>query len=52
METFGIIGMAMGTMGFVFALNALELIKKLEKRLEDSGVLAKEPQNEPTEEQP
>jgi hypothetical protein len=33
MEAFGIIGMSMGTMGFVFALNAMARIDKLEKQL-------------------
>jgi hypothetical protein len=42
MDTFGIIGMSMGTMGFIFALSALDQIKKLEKRLKDSGVLEKD----------
>ena len=51
MEAFGIIGMSMGTMGFIFALSALDQIKKLEKRLKDSGVLEKDQQNEVTEEQ-
>ncbi len=41
METFGIIGMSMGTTGFIFALCALDQIKKLEKRLTESGVLPK-----------
>lgn len=51
MEAFGIIGMSMGTMGFIFALSAVDQIKKLEKRLKDSGVLEKDQQNEVTEEQ-
>jgi hypothetical protein len=51
MEVFGIVGMSIGTMGFIFALSALDQIKKLEKRLKDSGVLEKDQQNEVTEEQ-
>ena len=51
MEAFGVIGMSMGTLGFVFALSALDQIKKLEKRLKDSNVLAVDPQNETTREQ-
>jgi len=42
MEAFGIIGMSMGTMGFIFALNALARISKLEKQLTETGVLDKE----------
>ncbi len=42
METFGIIGMSFGTMGFIFALNALGQISKLEKRLKETGVLDKD----------
>lgn len=51
MEVFGIVGMSMGTLGFIFAMSALDQIKKLEKRLKDSGVLEKDQQNEVTEEQ-
>ena len=39
MESFGIIGMSMGTMGFIFALTAMARIEKLEKQLKKSGVL-------------
>jgi hypothetical protein len=39
MEAFGIIGMSMGTMGFIFALNALNKVAALEKELKDSGIL-------------
>ncbi|MDG1894926.1 MAG: hypothetical protein P8J37_08460 [Fuerstiella sp.] len=39
METFGIIGMSMGTMGFIFALNAMARIDKLEEQLKQDGVL-------------
>ena len=42
MEVFGIIGMSFGTMGFIFALNALDSISKLEKRLKEAGVLDRE----------
>ncbi len=39
MEAFGIIGMTLGTMGFIFAMNALARISKLEKQLKETGVL-------------
>ena len=39
MEAFGIIGMTLGTMGFIFAMNALARIAKLEKQLKEAGVL-------------
>jgi hypothetical protein len=39
MEAFGIIGMSLGTMGFIFALNALTKIAKLEKQLKGKGIL-------------
>ncbi len=39
MEAFGIIGMSFGTTAFVFALNALNKISKLEKHLKGTGVL-------------
>lgn len=42
MEAFGIIGMSLGTMGFIFGITALSKISKVEKQLEESGVLAKE----------
>ena len=42
MEAFGIIGMSLGTMGFIFSLNALARIAKLETQLKESGVLDKE----------
>ena len=50
MEVFGIIGMSMGTMGFVFALSALDQIKKLEKRLKDAGVISQEQSSAASEE--
>ena len=42
MEAFGIIGFSLGTMGFIFAINALAKISKLEKQLKETGVLDKE----------
>ena len=39
MEAFGIIGMSMGTMGFVFAINAMNSVAALRKQLEDAGVV-------------
>ena len=42
METFGIIGFSLGTVGFIFALVALDKISKLEKQLRKTGVLDKE----------
>ena len=42
MEVFGIIGMSFGTMGFIFAMNALSKIAKLEKQLKEAGVLDRE----------
>ena len=44
MEAFGIIGMSMGSMGFIFALNALNQVSKLEKDLREAGVLAAKPE--------
>ena len=44
MEAFGIIGMSLGTMGFIFALNAMNSVASLEKRLKEAGVL--EPEEE------
>ncbi len=41
METFGIVGMSLGTMGFIFAMSALAKISKLEKQLKEAGVLDK-----------
>lgn len=41
MEAFGIIGMSFGTMAFIFSLSALAKIAKLEKQLEETGVLDK-----------
>ena len=42
MEAFGIIGMSLGTTGFVFALISLGQISKLEKQLKETGVLDKD----------
>jgi len=39
METFGIIGMSLGTVGFIFALNVISRIDKLEKKLKELGVM-------------
>lgn len=39
METFGIIGMSFGIMGFVFGMSATARIAKLEKQLRSTGVL-------------
>ena len=46
MEAFGIIGMSMGTMGFIFALSAIGRIDKLEKQLKVRGALDQEFQSE------
>ena len=46
MEAFGFIGMSMGTMAFVFALNAIARIDKLEGQLKDCGLLDKGPNSE------
>jgi hypothetical protein len=39
MEAFGIIGMSLGAMGFIYALNAMNAVSSLEKRLKEAGVL-------------
>ncbi len=39
MEAFGIIGMSMGTLGFIFSLNAMAKISELEKQLKEAGLL-------------
>ena len=46
MEYFGIIGMSLGTMGFIFSLNALGQIAKLEKQLKEIGILEKNNKSE------
>ncbi len=40
--TFGIIGMGLGTTGFTSAQSALAKISKLEKQLNETGVLDRE----------
>ena len=45
MEAFGIIGMSLGALGFVFALNAGAQVSRLEKRLKDAGVLGEQPES-------
>ena len=42
METFGIIGFSIGTVGFILAMAALDKISKLEKQLKETGVLDEE----------
>ena len=42
MEAFGIIGMSLGAMGFIFAISALTKISKMEKQLKETGVLDQE----------
>ena len=42
MEAFGIIGMSMGTMGFIFALSAMSKVNELEKQLRAHGMLGKQ----------
>ena len=39
MEAFGIVGMSLGTMGFIFAIVAMNQISALEKKLKERGVL-------------
>ena len=39
METFGLIGLPFGLIGFVFALNALNQVSELERKLKEAGVL-------------
>ena len=46
MEVFGIIGMSMGTMGFIFGINAMKSVAALKKQLKESGVLTEEPKSE------
>ena len=45
MEAFGIIGMSLGTMGFIFSMSALTKIDKLEKKLKELGVLGQDRKN-------
>jgi hypothetical protein len=42
METFGIIGMSLGAMGFIFGVIAVGRIDKLEKKLKELNVLDKD----------
>jgi hypothetical protein len=42
MAVFGIIGMSLGTMGFIFGMSALAKIARLEKQLKETGILGKE----------
>lgn len=42
MEAFGIVGMSLGAMGFIFSMNALARISKLEKQLKATGILDKD----------
>ncbi len=42
MEVFGIIGMSFGSIAFVFALNAMNQVASLEKRLKDAGLRGSE----------
>ena len=42
MEAFGIIGMSLGSMGFIFGAGALAKLARLEEQLKESGVLNKE----------
>ena len=42
MEAFGMIGMSLGTIGFIFALMANARVDKLIKHLKEKGVLDEE----------
>ena len=42
MVSFGIVGMSFGFLGFILALNAMNLVASLEKRLKEAGVLGPE----------
>lgn len=39
MEAFGIIGMSLGTLGFIYGINAMNAVSSLEKRLREAGLL-------------
>jgi len=39
MEAFGIIGMSLGTMGFIYGIMCYQRIEKLTKTLKDKGIL-------------
>lgn len=49
MEVFGIIGMSMGSMGFVFAISAMCQVSALEKRLRESGALPSDDESDQTD---
>ncbi len=40
MEVFGIMGMTFGMAGLAFAMNAMNQVSALEKKLEEAGLLA------------
>ena len=42
MEAFGILGFSLGTIGLIYAMNALGKISKLEQQLKEAGVLDQE----------
>ena len=42
MEYFGMIGMSLGTLGFIYGLNAMNSVASLAKRLKEAGVLGPE----------
>ena len=39
MEAFGIVGISLGAMGFIFGISAFTRLSKLEKQLKANGVL-------------
>lgn len=39
MEAFGIIGMSLGTLGFIYGMNSMARIGRLTKKLKEKGVL-------------
>jgi hypothetical protein len=39
MEAFGIIGMSLGTLGFIYGMNSMARIGRLTKKLMEKGVL-------------
>ena len=46
MEAFGMLGMSMGTMGFIFALSAMNQVSSLQKQLKEAGLLPEESEAE------
>lgn len=38
-EAFGIIGMSMGVMGFIFSLSAIDQVNRLKKQLRELGAI-------------